>query len=53
MESCPWCGSTDLVGVEDYDCYACDLMECEECGEQFRREEIRGVDHDDDCEESR
>lgn len=50
MESCPWCGSTDLDALELADCYACDLMGCGTCGEQFQRDEITGVDHDDDCD---
>ena len=52
METCPYCGSPDLVAHEMADCYACDNVECEDCGEKFFREEIPGVDHDDDCEEA-
>lgn len=50
MDECIECGSTDLDALEsDLDCYACDLMECGDCGAQFGRDEIVGVMHSDEC----
>lgn len=40
MQSCPHCGSTDIVAVELSEAERNCLYECEECEEQFNGDEF-------------
>jgi len=44
MESCPYCASSDIVAVELGETVADDLLECENCLEQFNGDEMVGVE---------
>lgn len=48
LQSCPHCGSTDIVDVEIGETERDSLYECETCGEQFNGDEIVGNEYDED-----